>query len=198
MRCDRHTSGCRTGFTLTTYDQEAIDRATEEFSAPRTEHGGTAADRARGRMSMKYIRKRPQRLLPSGNRRMSCPCCVLLSTWTGTTVRLFVIHSISQMKWSELPGVVKDSLEGADAKVRGYTRYSLSSLARNTTGQASPGTSPTHYRGIEEPGLDDSLARNLIRSLRLCDPSSSEVPSLFGRHSQARYATTVHLMPVML
>jgi hypothetical protein len=98
--------------------------------------------------------------------------------WSGTSARLFVIDSICQMTWSELPTVVRDSLQGFDARARRQMRYSLAKLARSSTGRASQELAQLVAAELENPVVDSSLGQRLTDALTLCYPDSREVPSL--------------------
>jgi hypothetical protein len=164
-------------FTLTTYDQEAIDRATEELASRGPSMLESLLTAARAEVGDNYPYNAAA-VVARWNQDDVLPVLRPAFNWTNTTVRLFVIRSISQMKWNELPSVVKDSLEGADAKVRSSTRSSLSTLARNTSGQATQELARLIAVELKNPGLDWTLASSLTASLTSCYPSSSEVPSL--------------------
>lgn len=164
-------------FTLTTYDQEAINRATAELVRRGPGMIEPLLTAARAEVDEYYAHKAAA-IVAKWNQEDVLPTLRPAFNWTGTTVRLFIVASISQMKWSELPGVVKDSLEGADARVRNHTRHALSTLARNTTGRASQELARLLAAELKNPGLDWPLASNLTESLQLCYPASNEVPSL--------------------
>lgn len=164
-------------FTLTTYDQEAIEGATKELVRRGPNMVRPLLTAARGEVD-EYYPAKAAAIVAQWKQEDVLPILRPAFNWTGTSVRLFVIQSISQMKWNELPDVVKDSLEGVDAKVRNQMRYSFSTLARNTTGQASQQLARLVAAELKQPISDWTLASRLTDSLTSCYPSSSEVPSL--------------------
>lgn len=164
-------------FTLSRYDPKAIDRATKELVRRGPSMVQPLLTAARGEMD-EYYPSKAAAIVAQWKQEDVLPTLRPAFNWTGTSVRLFVIQSISQMKWSELPEVVKDSLESVDAKVRNQMRYSLSTLAGNTTGQASQELARLIATELKHPISDWTLASRLTDSLTLCSPNSSEVPSL--------------------
>ena len=164
-------------FTLTRYDREAIDRATKELVRRGPSMVRPLLTAARGEVD-EYYPPKAAAIVAKWKQEDVLPILRPVFNQKGTSMRLFVIYSISQMKWSELPDVVKDSLEGVDAKVRYQMRNSLSTLARNTTGRASQELARLIAAELKHPVSDWGLASRLTDSLTMCYPSSSEVPSL--------------------
>ena len=91
----------------------------------------------------------------------------------GTGVRLLVILAISQMKWTELPGVVKESLEGAECR-SAYTRGTRSAGWPGTRGQAAKDLAQIIAAELKKPGMDWPLASNLTQSLAWCSSDSKK------------------------
>lgn len=164
-------------FTLTTHDREAIGQASEELVRRGPSMVRPLSIAARGETD-EYYPKKAAGVVAQWKQEDVLPMLRPAFNWTGTSARLFVIHSISQMKWSELPDVVEDSLESVDAKVSGRMRSLFSTLAGNTTGRASQELARLIAAEFRNPALDWHYARSLIESLTLCYPSSGEVPSL--------------------
>ena len=164
-------------FTLTRYDREAIDRATKELVRRGPSMFRPLLTAARGEVD-EYYPPKAAAIVAQWKQDDVLPILRPVFNQKSTSVRLFVIHSISQMKRSELPDVVKDSLEGVDAKVRNQMRHSLSTLARNTTGRASRELARLIAAELKHPVSNWGLASSLTDSLTMCYPDSSEVPSL--------------------
>jgi len=164
-------------FTLSRYDREAIDRATKELVRRGPSMVRPLLTAARGEVD-EYYPPKAAAIVAQWKQEDVLPMLRPVFNQKGTSVRLFVIYSISQMKWSELPDVVKDSLEGVDARVRNQMRNSLSTLAKNATGQASQELARLIAAELKRPISDWGLASRLTDSLTTCYPSSSEVPSL--------------------
>jgi hypothetical protein len=164
-------------FILSRYDQEAIDRATQELVRRGPDMLQPLLTAARGDVD-EYYPSKAAAIVAQWKQEDVLPMLRPVFNQTGTSVRLFVLYSISRMKWSELPEVVKESLESVDAKVRGQMRNLLSTLAKNTTGRASQELARLIAAELKNPGLDWPLASRLTGSLTACHPESREVPSL--------------------
>ncbi len=177
-------------FTLTGYDREAADKASKELVRRGPKMVLPLAIAAQGETHEYYCQK-AARIISQWEQTDILPLLRPAFKWRGKYVRLLVIYSISRMKWSELPDIVKQSLSGVDAKVRIHMRHSLSTLAANTTGQASRDLARLIAAELKQPGMDWPLVSNMTRALGSCYPASNEVPSLLIgiAKQEAKYAS---------
>jgi hypothetical protein len=164
-------------FTLTTCDSGAVERATGELVRRGPSMFQPLLTAARGHVNDYYPQKAAA-VVVQWDREDVLPMLRPVYEQKNTLVRIFVIQCIIRMEWSELPDVVQASLEGLDAKVRGRMRNSLSTLAKNTSGQASQELARLIAAELKNPGLDFPIASRLTGSLTSCHPDSTEVPSL--------------------
>ena len=164
-------------FALTTYDRETTDEAAAALKKRGPSVVQALAIASRGE-THEYYSQKAGRLAAHWDQEAVLPLLRPAFNWTTTTTRLFVIHAISEMKWTELPEVVEDSLHGIDAKVRSQMRRSLPQLANNVSGQAAKELAPLLAKELKNPELDWPLARELTRSLASYYPSVRETPDL--------------------